>query len=168
MLRQHEPNDDARPGAAMPSLHGVRVLVVDDEADARELIEQILRQCGADVTLASSADEAANMLPELRPDVLLSDIGMPGEDGYSLIRRVRALREDQGGRTPAIALTAFARGQDRERALAEGFQRHVSKPVEAASLAGAVAALIADGRRDAADVTESDPHTSPTATTSDA
>jgi len=151
---QQQPNDldlprrpSHSPGGtqemrAMPSLVGTHVLIVDDEPDARDLIGRILRQCGAQVSTAASAREAAEMLPASRPDVLLSDIGMPDEDGYSLIRRVRAMPEDQGGQTPAIALTAFARHDDRLRALAEGFQMHVAKPVEAAELADAVASLL--------------------------
>jgi signal transduction histidine kinase/CheY-like chemotaxis protein len=135
--------------AVMPSLAGVHVLVVDDEPDARGLIAHVLRQCGAEVSLASAAEEAIAALQERRPDVLLSDIGMPGEDGYSLIRRVRSLPDAQLAHTPAIALTAFARVEDRARALREGFQLHVSKPVEPAALANAVAELARD-KRDAA------------------
>jgi signal transduction histidine kinase/CheY-like chemotaxis protein len=145
--RSEEPVEAPARRATMPSLAGVHVLVVDDEPDARELIEHILRQCGADVSLASSAEEAIASLQERRPDVLLSDIGMPGEDGYSLIRRVRSLPDESLAQTPAAALTAFARVEDRDRALREGFQLHVSKPVEPAALAGAVANL-ASGKRD--------------------
>jgi CheY-like chemotaxis protein len=137
----------ARPGP-MPSLAGLRVLVVDDEPDARDLVARILSRCGAEVTLAGSAREAAERLPAERPDVLLSDIGMPDQDGYALIRQVRALPPERGGQTPAVALTAFARGEDRERALAEGFQLHVAKPVEPADLAAAVAAVAASGAND--------------------
>ena len=125
----------------LPSLHGVRVLVVDDEPDARELIERVLRKCGAEVSLAGSAGAAADAMPLVRPDVLVSDIGMPEEDGYSLVRRVRALPPQLGGDTPAIALTAFARNEERLRALEAGFQLHVTKPVEPAALAAAVAEL---------------------------
>jgi PAS domain S-box-containing protein len=136
-----DPLEEPPAEVTMPSLAGVHVLVVDDEPDARELIEHVLLRCGAKVTLASSAAEAVGLLQERRPDVLLSDIGMPGEDGYSLIRRVRSLPDEQLARTPAAALTAFARVEDRERAIREGFQLHVSKPAEPAVLANAVAEL---------------------------
>jgi CheY-like chemotaxis protein len=126
----------------MPSLQGVRTLVVDDDPDARDLIARILRQCGAEVTVVGAAGEAYDALSATRPDVLLSDIGMPGEDGYSLIRRVRALPEQLGGSTPAIALTAFARREDAERAIVEGFHRHVAKPADPAELACAVAQVM--------------------------
>ncbi|HKX30960.1 MAG TPA: ATP-binding protein [Blastocatellia bacterium] len=120
------------------ALEGVRALVVDDEADARDLVATLLRQCGARVTTASSAAEALALLGrsggQLRPDVLVSDIGMPEEDGYSLIRRVRQLTPQEGGLIPAIALTAYGRASDRIQALSAGFQTHMSKPVEPAEL----------------------------------
>ena len=123
------------------NLDGIRVLVVDDEPDARETLAQILEHCDAEVLAVGSADEALRELERFRPHVLLSDIGMPGEDGYSLIRRVRALPPERGGRIPAAALTAFARGEDRRRALLAGFQMHVAKPVDIHDLAAVVAAL---------------------------
>jgi CheY-like chemotaxis protein len=113
----------------------VRVLLVDDEPDARELFAEVLEQYGADVTGAGSADEAVMLLRELRPTVLLSDIGLPGEDGLSMIRRVRALPAESGGRTPAAALTAYARSEDGQRSLAAGFQRHAVKPIQPVALA---------------------------------
>jgi PAS domain S-box-containing protein len=122
-------------------LRGIRVLVVDDEPDARETLRQILEHCNAEVETVSSAVEAVKRVESWRPDVLLSDIGMPGEDGYELIRRVRELPPDRGGRTPAAALTAFARGEDRRRALRAGFQMHLAKPVEIQELATVVASL---------------------------
>ncbi len=128
-------------------LQGVRVLVIDDEPDARETIQQILELCHAEVWTAASAAEGFAELERRRPDILVSDIGLPGEDGYSLIRRVRALPAERGGRTPALALTAFARGEDRRRALLAGFQMHLSKPVEISELA-AVVANLARGLRD--------------------
>jgi CheY-like chemotaxis protein len=155
--RQDDPTHPQRADAAdnaerataqsgpLASLEGVRALVVDDEADARDLIARILRQSGAEVTVAASAREAMAVLAAQQPDVLLSDIGMPGEDGYALIRQVRALPDAHGGRTPAVALTAFARNEDRKRALAEGFQMHVAKPVEPAELTAAVAELVGGG-----------------------
>jgi PAS domain S-box-containing protein len=122
-------------------LRGIRVLVVDDEPDARETLRQILEHCNAEVRTASSAAEAIPQLEGWQPDVLLSDIGMPGEDGYQLIRRVRELPAERGGRTPAAALTAFARGEDRRRALRAGFQMHLAKPVDIQELATVVASL---------------------------
>ena len=127
---------------AMSSLAGTRLLLVDDEADARALVEDILRQAGAQVTSAASAREAMEKFALARPDALLSDIGMPDENGYDLIRRVRALPIEAGGGVPAIALTAFARPEDRSRALAAGFQRHLSKPVEQDELLAAIASLL--------------------------
>jgi signal transduction histidine kinase/ActR/RegA family two-component response regulator len=123
-------------------LNGVRVLVVDDEADAREVLGVMLRRCSADVRIAASVAEAFALLPQWRPDVLVSDIGMPGEDGYALIRKLRLLPPEQGGRIPALALTAHASTQDRDRALAAGYQNHLAKPIKGAMLASAVAALV--------------------------
>jgi CheY-like chemotaxis protein len=119
----------------------MRVLVVDDEEDARDLLAAVLGRCGAEVLTASSAGEALVAFGEQKPDVLVSDIGMPGEDGYELIRKVRTLSAERGGRTPALALTAYAREEDRERALSAGYQAHVAKPVEPTELAAAVANL---------------------------
>jgi PAS domain S-box-containing protein len=124
-----------------PELSGLSVLVVDDEADARELLRQILEGCGSQVITAGSAAEAIAAFENAPPDILVSDIGMPDEDGYSLIRRIRALPADKGGRTPAIALTAYARVEDRVRALTAGFQVHVPKPIEPVELAAVVASL---------------------------
>ncbi len=122
-------------------LRGIRVLVVDDEPDARETMRQILEHCNAEVETAGSAAEAIHRLEKWRPDVLLSDIGMPGEDGYELVRRVRELPAERGGRTPAAALTAFARVEDRRRALRAGFQMHLAKPVDIQELATVVVSL---------------------------
>jgi PAS domain S-box-containing protein len=138
--------EPARPvtfdaAAATPTLEGVKVLVVDDEPDARRLLTEVLGRCGAEVLSAASAGEALDLIQAWRPHVLLSDIGMPDGDGYELIRRVRELPEGRGGRTPAAALTAYAGPGDRERALAVGYQLHVAKPVEPAELAAVVASL---------------------------
>jgi PAS domain S-box-containing protein len=131
------------PGpAAAPVLGGVRVLVADDEADPRELLRTVLEQHGAEVIAAGSAAEALALLQRERPDVLISDIAMPDSDGYALIRKVRGLVPERGGRIPAVALTAHARTQDRTRALEAGFQLHVPKPVEAAELVAVVASLL--------------------------
>jgi PAS domain S-box-containing protein len=127
----------AAPGST--ELAGVRVLLVDDEADARELQQRMLVDAGALVQVADSADAALAAIVQMRPQVLVSDIGMPQVDGYELLRRVRALGAAQGGDLPAIALTAFARAEDRVRALRAGFRAHVAKPVEPAELVATIA-----------------------------
>ncbi|OUL33273.1 hybrid sensor histidine kinase/response regulator [Nostoc sp. 106C] len=124
-----------------PSLDGVRVLVVDDEQDARQLITTVLSQYGAQVMTVASAADALIAVQQFHPDVLVSDIGMPEADGYILIRQLRSLPSEQGGRIPAVALTAYARAEDRTRSLLAGFQLHVSKPVNPAELATVVANL---------------------------
>ncbi|MEK6324187.1 MAG: response regulator [Acidobacteriota bacterium] len=128
-----------------PSLGGVWALVVDDEADARELVATLLQQYGARVTAVASAEEALAVLaagePGKQPDVIVSDVSMPDVDGYELIRRVRELSVELGGRIPAVALTAYGRSVDRIRALSAGFQMHMPKPVEPAELATVVASL---------------------------
>ncbi len=126
---------------ARVSLAGIRVLAVDDEPDARELVAFILKEYGAEVRVAASAKDAFQELRTWRPDVLVADIGMPVEDGYSLLRRIRALSPNEGGAIPAAALTAYAQAEDRDRAFAAGFQEHVSKPVIAQELARLVATL---------------------------
>jgi PAS domain S-box-containing protein len=126
---------------ASPSLLGLSVLVVDDEQDVRDWVASILEESGATVRVAASAQEGFDFLRQERPAVLISDVGMPGEDGYGLIRWVRALPSEAGGRTPAVALTAYAARQDRTRVLLEGFQLHLAKPVEPAELVAAVANL---------------------------
>ena len=132
----------SRPrNGAVSSLRGVRVLVVDDDTDARQMISAVLTRSGAEVRACGSAGEALTALPQWRPDVLMSDIGMPFEDGYDLIHKVRALTEEHGGRVPAAALTAYAREEDRQRAIAEGYQLHVAKPASSADLVAAVATL---------------------------
>ncbi|MBC1218606.1 PAS domain S-box protein [Nostoc sp. UCD121] len=125
----------------LPRLDDLRVLIVDDEADARHLLTTILGQYGAQVIAAASACEALLALQQFRPHILVSDIGMPQQDGYALIRQVRALPTDQGGRIPAVALTAYARAEDRTQALLAGFQLHVPKPVNPSELAVVVANL---------------------------
>jgi PAS domain S-box-containing protein len=124
-----------------PSLDGITVLVVDDEADARNLIKRVLEECGATVFTASGSSEALELFSKERPHMIISDIGMPGEDGYDFIKKVRKLSYDKGGRTPAAALTAFARAEDRTRALRAGYQTHVAKPVEPTELTAVVASL---------------------------
>ncbi|HLL73915.1 MAG TPA: PAS domain S-box protein [Pyrinomonadaceae bacterium] len=124
-----------------PELAGLRVLVVEDDADSRELLIAVLSQCEAEVLAVSRAADALDALDSWRPDVLVSDIEMPGEDGYTLIRKVRARPADRGGQIPAAALTAYARSEDRMRALVAGFQIHVPKPVEPAELVTVIASL---------------------------
>ena len=150
-----ERNEGAQPrplvDACQPALEepkdlaGLSVMIVDDELDAREVLVAVLELRGAEVIVASSAAEAlealANATNGSMPDVLVSDIGMPGEDGFYLISKVRAMEPDRGGNIPAIALTSYARAEDRTRVLAAGYQRHIAKPVEPSSLAMAVASL---------------------------
>jgi signal transduction histidine kinase len=124
-----------------PRLTGLRLLVVDDEPDARDLLKRILGDYEADVEVASSAREALASIAKQSPDVLISDIGMPEVDGYELVRTVRRLPADRGGLTPALALTAFARSEDRQRALLAGYQAHLAKPVQASELVTLVASL---------------------------
>ncbi len=139
-----KPGEWTMPLNAAPILKGLSILVVDDEEDARQLIRHVLTSYGAAVITAGSAGEAldsiSQRLPEL-PDLIVSDIGMPGEDGYSLIRKIRHSKFGQKENLPAIALTAYARPQDRMRAIAAGFQYHVPKPVEPAELATVIASL---------------------------
>jgi PAS domain S-box-containing protein len=130
-----------------PRLDGVRVLVVEDEADARHLLAAVLQKRGAQVFLAATAVEALDVLERERPDVLLSDIALQDEDGYSLIRKVRSLPQDRGGRIPAAALTGYGRLEDRMRALSAGFQLHAAKPVEPSELVAVVASLAGKSAR---------------------
>ncbi|HVF21631.1 MAG TPA: PAS domain S-box protein, partial [Pyrinomonadaceae bacterium] len=123
------------------SLEGLRILVVDDEIDARTLLTAMIERCGGKVVAVPSAREGLESIESWRPDVLIADIGMPIEDGYGLIRKVRALPKDRGGQTPALALTAYARTEDRVRALSEGYQVHLAKPVDRFELAAVVANL---------------------------
>jgi PAS domain S-box-containing protein len=134
------------PNATVPvfktlDLSGIKVLVVDDEADARDLVKRVLADCNALVLTAGKADEALLLVERERPDVLVSDIGMPDVDGFELLRRIRALGQARGGKVPAIALTAFARSEDRTRALHAGFLVHVSKPIEPSELIATVASV---------------------------
>jgi CheY-like chemotaxis protein len=122
-------------------LRGLRVLVVDDEKDARHLVEAILTQCGCHVTLASSVDEAISAFTAHVPDILISDIAMPERDGYELIRHIRTLSREQGGDVPAAAVTAYARAEDRRNMLNAGFSMHIAKPVEPAELVSVIASL---------------------------
>jgi PAS domain S-box-containing protein len=155
---QRAPRKDARAGQppgrgagdqtgdqieAPPALFGVRVLVVEDDPDTLELMKVFLARHGAEVTAAASAAGALEALGPARPDVIVSDIGMPGEDGYELMRRVRSLAPEAGGLTPAVALTAYATDADRLKALRAGFQAHVGKPVDPPALLAAIINLAA-------------------------
>jgi len=150
VVHRSQQQDRQHPSAPPPvaaafgalDLSGVRVLVVDDEPDARELIQQVLVDCDATVITAGSADEALLLLEQQRVDVLLSDIGMPEVDGYEFLRRLRALERERGGRVPAVALTAFARSEDRTRALRAGFLVHIAKPVDPSELVATVASVL--------------------------
>jgi PAS domain S-box-containing protein len=126
---------------ATPELDGIKVLLVDDEEDARVLLGDMLFERGAEVRAASSVREALDAFAAMRPDVVVSDIAMPDADGYALIRKIRSLPPEDGGRTPALALTAYARGEDAQRAFAAGFQMHVAKPVHPSLLVTLVANL---------------------------
>ena len=134
-------SDEVLSFEGLPSLEGLKVLVVDDEADTRELIGEVLKECGSEVIVSCSAAEALEALEQHRPDILISDLGMPDEDGYSLIEKIRALPSDRGGDIPAAALTAYARAEDRMRVLRSGFQFHLPKPVDSAELVTVVASL---------------------------
>lgn len=123
------------------SLEGLRVLLVDDEPEARQIISTVITRTGAEVRACESAGEALATLVEWKPDVLMSDIAMPGEDGYSLIRKVRSLSREQGGETPAAAFTAYARDEDRQRALSAGYQMHIAKPISSTQLVSMIAQL---------------------------
>ncbi len=135
------PVDPTSSWRRLPRLEGTRVLVVDDEHDAVEIVSELLGSVGAVVEGASSAEEVLAKLPEFKPEVLVSDIGMPGMDGYDLIRSVRALDRAKGGQTPALALTAYTRREDVERSLSAGFQAHLGKPVDAEKLLSTIASL---------------------------
>jgi CheY-like chemotaxis protein len=138
-----EPLAGEAEAAALPILSGRRVLVVDDEADQREVLCALLVDAGASVETAASAAEGLAVLRRFRPHVLVSDIGMPGEDGYAFIRRVNALDAASGGGVPSLALTAYARSEDKATALAMGFTTYLPKPVNSEALVAAVANLAA-------------------------
>lgn len=138
-------------GDASDSLRGLKVLVVDDDADAHEPIRRVLEDYGAEVVAVRSVTAALDAIPQHRPDVLVSDINMPGRDGYDLIRAVRALPRHRGGATPAIALTAFGTAEERARALNAGYMNHFAKPIEATVLVAVVAGLGARRLRIAAE-----------------
>jgi CheY-like chemotaxis protein/two-component sensor histidine kinase len=136
---RHHPDspDDLCPPYA-PKLDGVRLLIVDDDADAMELVRRVLVSCKAKVVTAASGAEGMALFRQHPPDVVLADIGMPGMDGYEFVKQIRALPPQHGGDTPVVALTALARSEDRRRAMLAGFDMHVAKPVEPAELVAVV------------------------------
>ncbi len=136
---------------ANPSLNGLKVMVVDDDADAIGLVKRVMEECGATVQACRSAGECLTCLSQMMPDVLITDIGMPEMDGYTLIEKVRALAPELGGLTPAVALTAFAGSQDRRHAMMAGFDIHVAKPVEPGELVAVVSRLAARRRSQVAE-----------------
>jgi PAS domain S-box-containing protein len=148
-VRRRDTGNHSPLATSHSPLNGLRVLIVDDEADARDLLTTILEHSGAQVTAAASAAEALNVLSQLKADVLVSDIAMPNSDGYALIRQVRAMEAEKGEHIPAVALTAYARESDRTSALEAGFHVHVSKPFDPDELVNVVARLAEQrGRQD--------------------
>jgi PAS domain S-box-containing protein len=136
------------PAKALPHLKGLRILAIDDEADAREMLKTLFEEYGANILTVASAKEGLETMAGWKPHVLISDIGMPDEDGYSFIRKVRSLPADQGADTPAIALTGYVRVEERMRALEAGFQMFVPKPVETNELISLIGDLCPDEGRD--------------------
>jgi CheY-like chemotaxis protein len=149
-IQRAPTSDEAHPrvesGIALsltPALGGLRVLLADDDADTLEALAEVLSQAGAEVRTASSVARAFDVLASWLPAVIVSDLGMPGEDGYALIRRLRERSAEQGGRIPAIALTAYARVEDRLEVLSAGFQMHVAKPIDPSELVAVIASAAA-------------------------
>jgi signal transduction histidine kinase len=134
-----DPESNGLPAGFSKLLKGLRILVVDDEADSRDLVTAILNRCGGKVRCCESVAEALKTFREWKPDLLVSDIGMPNEDGYELIKKLRKLRLKRAREIPVVALTAYATDDDRERALSAGFQMHVAKPIEPEALVRSIA-----------------------------
>jgi CheY-like chemotaxis protein len=130
----------ARAGFA-GKLEGLRILVVDDEPDALDMLVSLFAQAGAEVASGASARQALDLLAIWSPSVIVTDVGMPGEDGYQLIGKIRSMKPEQGGDIPAVALTAYATAEDKARALSSGFQAHVAKPVEPTEIISVIAKL---------------------------
>ena len=139
--REQKSAEMAIPENNPPNLGGMKLLVVDDDPDTLEMLEWVLAHYGAEVRICVSVEEALTTIIEWKPDLIISDIAMPSEDGYSLMRKVRAMDPEYGGRIPAIALTAQARIEDRRLVLEAGFQKYLSKPVDFEQLFGAVSEL---------------------------
>jgi hypothetical protein len=129
------------PMPRVPRLDDLRILVVDDNADGRTLTSLVLTQAGASVKAVASVREALQILEGERPDALVSDLDLPDQDGYALIRQIRQYEAEHGGFLPAVALTGYARAEDRARILAAGFQAHLAKPAEPVALAAAIATI---------------------------
>jgi CheY-like chemotaxis protein len=140
--REHPLTEQRHPLEHLSDLGGIHILAVDDEPDALRLLRDVLEMSGAKVTTASSAERALQVLSESAPDVLLADIGMPDKDGYELIKAVRASTDPKVKDIPAAALTAFARSEDRTKAMQSGFEMHLSKPVDPGELVASVATLV--------------------------
>jgi signal transduction histidine kinase/DNA-binding response OmpR family regulator len=137
-----DESDEVRAFSASEVLHGIKILVVDDEPDSRDLLTTILTQCGSDVRCSESAADAMLAFKEWDPDLLVSDIGMPNEDGYTLIKKLRELKSKRAREIPAVALTAYATDEDRSQALSAGYQMHVSKPIEPQSFVTCLASVL--------------------------
>jgi CheY-like chemotaxis protein len=140
--RRHPVAADGPPSALLSRLDGVKILVVDDEPDTNEVLQELFASCGAEVRVAASARQALEILDRWRPTVIVSDIGMPDQDGYAFIRQVREREPERGGETPAVALTAYSRVEDRVKVLMAGFQMHVAKPVDPTELVAVVASIV--------------------------
>jgi CheY-like chemotaxis protein/two-component sensor histidine kinase len=139
--------DEARSAPPRERLDGLHILLVEDNVDGRQVMSMMIEQAGARVTAVASVKEALEALESLQPDALVSDIGLPDEDGYALIRRLRSREAEHGGFLPAVAMTGFVRTEDRARILAAGFQLHVPKPIDPAELMVAIAAVARDSRK---------------------
>ena len=140
--REHPLAERRNALQQLADLAGVRVLAVDDDADALALLKDVLEAAGAEVATAASASDALDAIGAFKPDVLVADIGMPDIDGFELIRRIRALDDPKLRDVPAAALTAFARSEDRTKALQTGFEMHLAKPVDPGELVASVATLV--------------------------
>ena len=140
--RVHPKGVRAEAGIPVPDLRGVRILAVDDDADALLLVRQILEATGAEVITADSGPAALDIMDRAQPDVLIADLGMPQMDGFELVRRVRKMKGTPLRDVPAAALTAYARSEDRAKALRSGFQMHLAKPIDPGELMAAVGALV--------------------------
>ena len=141
--RAHNSDSNATAAQVAPRLSGIKVMVVDDEPDTCEVLRIIIEQYGGEVKTCASSAEALETLKHWKPDVLVSDIEMPGEDGYRLIEKIRSLAPEQGGNVPALALTAYARIDDRMRALSAGYQMHLAKPAEPLEFTAVITSLAA-------------------------
>ncbi|MGH9221279.1 MAG: response regulator, partial [Vicinamibacterales bacterium] len=144
--REHPLVEPQKALQGLSDLSGVHVLAIDDEADSLGLLRVVLEAAGARVTTASSGPAALGMLESIKPDVLVADIGMPEMDGFELIKRVRAMASPHVRDLPAAALTAFARSEDRTKALQHGFEMHLAKPVDPGELVASVATLVRRSR----------------------